>query len=1201
MRKTTGIGILVMALMLLSAAAAVSLVSAQAPEEPFIHVRWQTANSVEPFEHQDENSQWIFGPQPTITIKYADNDTDIADNDYYVKVGTDLWINITIPVQFLGEGNTLDSVLFWGTGHIPRSPIFVLQYNATADEWNRLCFRYEAGSQEPQPSDFLSLNTTASQYGEGGGVYVIMFAVRFEIDVGPMIFWTGMQATDTEGRPVSLSWLARIQRGEFESPPIGLDKRVERRLFGFPRYFYAEITDVAGDLLHYVGANDTFVFRVRANEPFGLVRVPICPFTFEEQYLINNPVQIPDDINSFSTTWTTANLSFPFINLVYNSTGAYALAGYVTNVTWQWSIVYHVWVLSFDMMYDESIDISPYFALEKTEILHDGAEVAWYAHFTNRTDMNPDPHDVGGTITADPYFWRVLNQDAEVLQARPEITLHNTVRLAFDKHFIYGNVKKDGVVVHRALQGDTLNVTLDIYGPGGKVNGSYYVFVNQSHAFEDQHGNPIDLDGYWVHIIRDNFTIIVEGGGNGNNETHFWHSQISHTVTVDLRNDVAYSNSTVTTFYYDADRNYVGMTTETSSSMITVLDYGLSVGDELSTFFVTLRFESTAPSMKVDRTRVTTGYRLFYQANVSQSGSGVWVLWPPLNWSQAYYAVDEIQGDILWTPQQFIVGDVRFWEQPKWTVTDEGALDLDGNIFTTEDQYFVKRTATWHDWGNVTVNGMAVGVDFEPSPGVPGDEFHSVSWMGVLKLVIEFEAAENFYWFHAGDFSPVNATEMAQIQETLWADMDNDIPQPGYEWIAWLSKNRTLDLSEIAGIEGNSWETTWFAWGTQQWFQVATSATSTTWAAFRAQYAGLLLFKDSPTGASPSAPDFSIEDGKVVTDEVTHVVLIDAVGSVELRQPFGATNGTGDVKVSPDTEVTFGISIYDVNVTLFPLQVSNADGIRSPWDLRQSYEGSLGLDPTDFDSWITHGHVEEMSFDIHFNVNMVNYDPDDPTTWNHAVAFKVDQRFGKWTLDEFNNTVLEGYGLAVNFFGVLGTATRTVYRAGERPVTDPNSDSVNASYYEFGSEDTPFANVSMGGLPYTWGGDNFTNVYTSGSSTAPIGAFSLIYESDNGETITDWNVEASMLFMTAGYDHWGGEEIICDPVFVSYSSSLGSASTTTTTTTTPTTTTTTTTTVPTTTTTPSGTTPRLTVGSYVLVGGVVAVIVIVLVLRRRRG
>ncbi len=1184
-----------MAILVLSVTAATSFVTAQT-EDPYTRVTWNVRDDVNDFDHTAENSQWVFGPQPTIVVTYAENGTDIRENDYYVDVDVDLLVNITIPKTFLGEGNSLDSLLFWGSGHLPRSPIFVLQYNVTADDWNKLTFSYQPGATEPTPSDFLVLNTTESTYLEYAEGYVITFAIKFVQDVGPRIFWTGMQATDTEGRPVSLSWLSRVQRGDFESPPLGFKTPVKKDLFGFPEFYYAKVTDVNGDILHYVGVDDTFIFDIQANKEFGKIEIPFSILTYEDEFQINNPIQMPVEINNFFTTWVNVNLTTPFLTYVYNSTGAYAVAGYLVNISWTWLIDAHVWLLSFDIQYDYDFPLDLFYVLESADVEFGGAKVSWAGHYTNRTDMSSDPYKVGSTITPDPFFWTVEDTDGKALYPRPEIKDHNTVRLAFEDAFIDGAISVNGTIINHADPGDTVNITLTVHGDPGKVNGSYYIFLNQSKAIYDSGtGKYYDLAGYWVHVIRDNVTIYISGSGKGNNETTYWTTQAEHWITLDIKNGLKYSNSTVTYYYYDSDRNYIGSKTIETSSYIIVDEAVMELGTDSSTFRFTLNFSSDIPDMTVDDAYVYTGYRVAGQANLSESGMNSWVLYPdPVNWSEADSAIPVYHDQVLWTPRHFVLGAVRFWGAPKWTMTDDGAIDLDGNVFTTEDQYFVKRTGTWHDWGNVTVEGMEVGVMFDPSPGDPGDEFHSYSWMGVVDFIIEFESKEEFYWFHADDFSPVNASEMADIQETLWADMDNDIPQPGYEWVAWLSKNRTIDLTEITGLDGNYWKTTWFAWGTQQAFQVSTSATSTTWAAFRARYAGLLLFKDSPTGASTSAPDFAIEDGKVVTDEVTHVVLIDDVESIELRRPFGATNDTGDVRVSPDTEVTFGISIYNVNVTLFPLQVANADGIRGPWDMYQSYEGMLGLDPTDFDSWVSHGHVTEMAFDITFNVDMVNYDAEDPTTWNHAVAFKVDQKFGTWTLDEFNNTVLEGYGLAVNFFGILGTATRTQYKAGETPVTDPNSDSVNASYYEFGADDSPFANVSMGGLPYTWGGDGFSTNYTSGSSTVPIGAFSLIYQNDNGETITDWNIEASMLFMTAGYDHWGGEEIRCDPVFVSYTSASQTPSTG------PLPTTTTTTTSPTTTTTPPYTSSGPGLGTYVLIGGVIMAVVVLLVVSRRR-
>jgi hypothetical protein len=559
------------------------------------------------------------------------------------------------------------------------------------------------------------------------------------------------------------------------------------------------------------------------------------------------------------------------------------------------------------------------------------------------------------------------------------------------------------------------------------------------------------------------------------------------------------------------------------------------------------------------------------------------------SWTDAYNEVD-ISSDVFWSPRHLILGDIPVYKPEIWTITDDGAIDLDGNVYTTDDQYYVKRTAYWREWGNWTVEGMWVGVGFDPSPGERGDEFWSSNWMGVVQLNLWYDANETFYWYHANDWTPVGAAEMADIQDTVWADNANTIAKPGYMYVAWMTLNRTIDLSSVTGLEQNHWTTTWFAWGTTQNFWVSIAEDQATLAHFQAEYAGLLIFNDG-LGPTPAAPDFSFENGQLTTDEVTHVVLIDDIGSIELRRPFGSIDDSGDIRVTPDTVIDFGVTIRDVDVTIYPIRVEHSNSLRGPWAFRESYEGAIGLNRTNFDYWITPATIDVMSFDITFSVDMVEYDAEDPQTWNHAVSFKIDQVIGDWTLHDFGNTVLTGRSLAVNYFGVLATGTATRYTAGERPVTDTNQDSQGADYYKFGSENSPFANVSMGGLPYLWGGDGYSTTYRSGSSTAPLGAFSVMFESESGTSVTNWNVKASMLFMTAGYENWGGHDLIVDPVFVSYSSAFLTMQSngTTTTTTSPTG--------------PPPTSPPPTDGGsalYLMVGGMVALVVLVLVMARRR-
>ena len=215
-----------MALLVVSFAATASFVSAQTTGEPFLYVAWEVTDEQDTFEHTEEHSQWIFGPQPTVDISYADNGTSITENYYRVEAGTDLLIDIIIPKSFLGEGVDLDVVQFWAsTGETDDGgTFFVLEYNATSNEWNKLNFHAVAGVTVPVSSDFIFLDTGESGFNDNTGLdqFEITFAFRFTTRIVRRVFWSGMQAIDSLGRPATPSWLASVNAGGFAVPPLGL-------------------------------------------------------------------------------------------------------------------------------------------------------------------------------------------------------------------------------------------------------------------------------------------------------------------------------------------------------------------------------------------------------------------------------------------------------------------------------------------------------------------------------------------------------------------------------------------------------------------------------------------------------------------------------------------------------------------------------------------------------------------------------------------------------------------------------------------------------------------------------------------------------------------------------------------------------------------------------------------------------------------
>jgi hypothetical protein len=1174
MKKTNTI--FIVALLVLSFAATASFVSAQTTGEPFLYVAWDVTSEQDTFEHTEQHSQWIFGPQPTVDVLYAYNGTSIAENNYRVEPHVDLFVDITIPKSFLGEGIDLDTVHFWGSLGEDEGTFFVLEYNITSDEWNVLTFHALADVAVPVPSDFISLDTEDCDFNDNTGLdrFEVTFAFMFTRRVVRGIFWTGMQAIDTLGRPATPSWLASVNAGGFAVPPLGLGVDIGSHVFELPQYYYADVTDGSGEILHYVDVGDEFTLGLEANEPIGAAVLPFVTTygEYTKAYNWSMPVNLFSPISPMIHSTEMPLIIF----FVFNGTHAYPLAGYLDNIDWTWSPDMLMWTVDFDFEYNATIDVSEFYVQSGFTIENGGAKVTWTGSFTDQLDLSLDDFKVGGKITPDPYFWFVVNEDLERLQAHPDIEKHNTVSLAFQQEFIEAFVRKDGVIADRALQGDILNLTLNIHAPESLVNGTSYIEVDENNVTVDE-VLQIDIAGLYFHVHRHNITVWFETEGVESNETHFWRHTTRHFIFVDFVGNIAWSASTVTKYVRTLDDVFVGIETDVGVGLITIHDWSWVIGPEESILDVGLEFTAEAPSMVVSSAHIASGGLGWYQMNVSLAGDNNWTLHPagiePGNNTESFN--EEVDSDVIWSPVHFILGEVDFFEPQRWVVTSDGAIDLDGNVFTTEDQYFIKRTGYWHDWGNTSLEKMEVGVAFEPTPGRDGDEFYSANWMGILEFEMAFEANETFYWYHT-DMTPLSQSELDDIRDELWADPVDDVAVPEYKYVAWMTENRTTDLSAVTGLESNTWTNTWFFWGTHQAFMVSVSESSRLAAHFRAQYAGLLIFNDDPLGASPAAPDFYFENGQLVTDEVSHLILIDSVGSLEFRQPFGATNGTGRVVVSPDTEVTFGVSIYDVDVTIYPLGIEHSRGVRGPWAFRESYEGALDLNQNDFEYAISHATVEEMAFDISFNVDLVTYDPLDSSKWNHAVSFKVDQKFGDFTLDTFDQSVLNDRSLAVNFFGVLGTTGRTQRTVGERPVTDTNADSASADYYQFGSDNSPYANVTMGGLPYTWGGDNHATTYISGSSTVPIGAFSAMYQSTAGRSVTDWTVDASMMFMTSGYERWGGHEIICDPVFVAYTSAYQTTG-------------------------PTGPyNPGDPFTLYLIVGGVVALVVVVCMFYRRR-
>ncbi|TFF91218.1 hypothetical protein EU545_05060, partial [Candidatus Thorarchaeota archaeon] len=172
MKKTNTV--LLITLLFVSVAFAATQVTAQTAGEPMLGVAWQVEQDTEQFEHTEETSDWVFGPQPSVWIGYAENLTDIAENRYRVELLDNLLVNITIPKSFLGAGKELDSVQFGGieAGVDNRASYFGLEYNVTSDRWNSVSFVYLPTVEAPSRAGFVTLNSEDCEFWERPDEYL---------------------------------------------------------------------------------------------------------------------------------------------------------------------------------------------------------------------------------------------------------------------------------------------------------------------------------------------------------------------------------------------------------------------------------------------------------------------------------------------------------------------------------------------------------------------------------------------------------------------------------------------------------------------------------------------------------------------------------------------------------------------------------------------------------------------------------------------------------------------------------------------------------------------------------------------------------------------------------------------------------------------------------------------------------------------
>jgi hypothetical protein len=486
----------------------------------------------------------------------------------------------------------------------------------------------------------------------------------------------------------------------------------------------------------------------------------------------------------------------------------------------------------------------------------------------------------------------------------------------------------------------------------------------------------------------------------------------------------------------------------------------------------------------------------------------------------------EINDIIVGTPDWGMWG-IRAFE----IVSETGAVDLDGDLSTTDDQYFVRRIHSGFDTENRTVSRMWVEIVWDPNASRREDEMHIFAWMGKLHVSWASEWNETYIWYHASNMSVVSSAVMQKINATI-VDSDTGLPNPGYWDIAYMAKNITwADLLEEAKKYGwdwitdkkNEWEWIWF--GTQQDYMtswIEENGTRTAGIGLRYEFAGLSLYNGT---------------------KQTHFFMPKNIGNVAFVTPgeaFGNTNASDSMVVPINATITFGVTYDDVNGTLFPFSEQ-----RSMWGWWDRPIFGADFEVPNFMHRPTKSTIDRMSFAIHFSANTTTTDE-----LNNNAVLKIDQHIGNWNLEPnvidgrrknssgvmvylMGNEVLQNRSLASNYYvtaftGMAWDVTdEKGYRVNNNNVTESSRFSIAARL-----ANASFATVKLGST-YDWGkpvtATDMIRTFNVTSKTSPIGAFKASYQSESGKSSTGFDISAMLYFLTVGFPNWDGYAVYNDP------------------------------------------------------------------------
>ncbi|MHA1770034.1 MAG: hypothetical protein ACTSXS_00395 [Candidatus Thorarchaeota archaeon] len=683
-------------------------------------------------------------------------------------------------------------------------------------------------------------------------------------------------------------------------------------------------------------------------------------------------------------------------------------------------------------------------------------------------------------------------------------------------------VTVDGFVMNytRPDRGYFYNVTLS--------NGTFfytampypydYTLFNESRGSYDLiYWYTWDLNGSkvtWVDTDVSSVTIIIADVYNSTSEQFLfdgtWYNHTDYAVSIwNFENQFweswNYNNMVV-------DYDYVVLTNGTVS--LEIYDLCIDKGN----YFNMPRYNFTLDG-GVTYWNVTSSHEMIYKAH------NVWGY--PLKYDYAALPIT-----IMRDQYSLVVGNPEFglWDVQSWSIDPAtGALDLDGNYTTTDDQFYVKSVHESTDFYNVTEQYLQVSIEWEPDNTTVGDEFYVDSYTGLVTVNWSYFWADNYYWYNATSGDLLSPSEFnTYVNSTIFDP--SGAPRPGYWGISWMAKNFTSnDLKQKAIDEGWDWaiedtqEWSWVWWQLSEHYGSEMSNGTFMSVDVWYEYAGMFAWNDTN---SNDIMDFNSVD--LANSEATHYWLPTDFGDVVFTTPNGSLSG--DAYWDVNTTVPFGVTFENVSGTAFPF------GGNSYWDW---YTGSQTGDFMTFEERPTQVNVTEFgigaAFSGHINTGGgMN---------NGTVKFNLT--VGDWDIDApGGKSVLDGLSLGMAFYTdvLMVSETGTILDASYfdqsgQPVS--NNQTVGSSNFSLGVGTDSIASMNLGGAYYSWARNKSANYTIVDSQTVPVDAFEAAYASQGGTTVTPFDISTSQFYTLIDFKWWDGYAVTVDPVFVSYSSANG--------------------------------------------------------------